>query len=96
MPVFAPRLPPRLLEALVKLDDRTVPIAEVNRRVGAEAERLGLRRPSYQRVRVLVHHSRRVRRGPTTAAVLFEVAVRARPHGAVLDHVSGIGVDPLS
>jgi hypothetical protein len=94
--VIAPRLSPRLLEALVKLDDRAVPIAEVNRRVGAEAERLGFRRPSYQRIRVLVHQSRRARRSPTTAAVLFEVAVRARPPEALLDHVSGIGVKMLT
>ena len=73
-----------------------VPIAEVNRRLGAEAERLGLARPSYQRVRVLVHQLRRISgRRQTTAATLFEVAVRARPPGAVLDHVSGVGVKPL-
>jgi hypothetical protein len=96
VPAFAPRISPRLLEALVKLDDRTVPIAEVNRRLGRHAERLGLARPSYQRVRVLMHQSRRVRgRNPTTAAVLFEVAVRARPPEAFLDHVSGVGVKPL-
>jgi hypothetical protein len=92
---FAPRLSLRLIDAIVRLDDRMVPIAEVNRRVGNEAERLGLRRPSYQRVRVLVHELRRVRKQPTTATVLFEVAVRARPPEAFLDHVSGIGVKPL-
>jgi hypothetical protein len=92
---FAPRFSPRLIDAIVRLDDRRIPIAEVNRRVGQEAERLGLRRPSYQRVRVLVHQLRRVRKQPTTAAVLLEVAVRARPPEAVLDHVSGVGVKPL-
>jgi hypothetical protein len=92
---FAPRFSPRLIDAIVRLDDRMVPIAEVNRRVGEEAERMGLRRPSYQRVRVLVHQLRRVRKQPTTAAVLFEVAARARPPEAFLDHVSGVGVKPL-
>jgi hypothetical protein len=96
VPAFAPRISPRVLDALVRLDDRTVPIAEVNRRLGEEAERLALPRPSYQRVRVLVHESRRIRRRPTTASVLFEVAVRARPPDAFLDHVSGIGVRPLA
>jgi hypothetical protein len=87
---FAPRIPPRLLEAIVRLDDTRVPIAEVNRRVGREAERLGLHRPSYQRVRELVHHSRRLRRRrPTTASVLLDVAFRVRPPIAVLDHLSG-------
>jgi hypothetical protein len=90
---FAPRISPRLLEALVRLDDRRVPIAEVNRRVGAEAVRLGLRRPSYQRVRELVHASRRLRRNqPSTIAVLWDVANQARPPQAILEHLSGIGV----
>jgi hypothetical protein len=84
------------LEALVRLDDRLVPIAEINRRVGREAERLGLLRPSYQRVRVLVHHSRRLRRSrPTTAAVLVDVTLRVRPPEAIIDHLSGVGVPTL-
>jgi hypothetical protein len=90
---FAPRISPRLLEALVRLDDRRVPIAEVNRRVGAEAGRLGLARPSYQRVRELVHRARRLRgRQPSTVSVLVDVALRARPPEALIDHISGIGV----
>jgi hypothetical protein len=93
---FAPRLSPRIVEAVVRLDDRRVPIAEVNRRVGLEAERLGLPRPSYQRVRELVHQSRRLQRvRPTTASVLIDVATRARPPEAFLDHVSGVGVPNL-
>jgi hypothetical protein len=89
---FAPRISPRLLAALARLDDRRVPIAEVNRRLGKEAERLGLRRPSYQRVRELVHQLRRFRRRPSTASVLADVALRARPFEAVVQHVSGVGV----
>ncbi|HEY7706051.1 MAG TPA: hypothetical protein VH968_02640 [Gaiellaceae bacterium] len=72
-----------------------MPIAEVSRRVGDEAHRLGLTRPSYQRVRVLVHESRRLRRGPTTASVLMDVAFRVRPPEAIVDHLSGAGVPPL-
>jgi hypothetical protein len=93
---FAPRFSPRLIDAIVRLDDRMIPIAEVNRRVGEEAERLGLRRPSYQRMRVVVHQLRRVRKQPTTAAVLVEAALRARPPEAFLEHVSGVGVKPLA
>jgi hypothetical protein len=93
--VFAPRISPRLLRVLACLDDHRVPIAEINRRLGAEAERLGLRRPSYQRVRILVHQLRLYRRRPTTARVLLEVAFRARPPIALLDHVSGVGVPEL-
>jgi hypothetical protein len=92
---FAPRISPRLLAALNRLDDRRLPIAEVNRRLGAEAERLRLPRPSYQRIRVLVHQLRRIRRQPTTAGVLWDVVMRARPTGALLDHISGVGVPPL-
>jgi ABC-2 type transport system ATP-binding protein len=72
-------------------------IAEINRRLGAEAARLGVPRPSYQRVRELVHHLRRIRRrkGPSTGEILFDIALRVRPPGALLDHLSGVGVHPL-
>jgi hypothetical protein len=95
VPTLAPRIGPRLLAALVRLDDERVPIAQTCRRLGAEADGLGLTRPSYQRVRVLVHESRRLRRGPTTASVLLDVAMRTRPPEALLDHVSGVGVPRL-
>jgi hypothetical protein len=68
-----------LLAAVDRLDDRRVPIAEVARRVCREAERLDLPRPSYQQLRILVHESRRLHSGPTTAQVLAEVWLRARP-----------------
>jgi hypothetical protein len=96
MPTLAPRIRPRLLDALVRLDDERFPIAETCRRVGAEADRLGLTRPSYQRVRVLVHEARRLRRRPTTADVLVDVVMRVRPPEALLDHVSGVGVPRLA
>jgi hypothetical protein len=96
MPTIAPRISPRLLEAIVRFDDRTLPIAETSRRVGREAERLALPRPSYERIRELVHEMRRVRRGPSTASVLADIAFRVRPPEALLDHVSGVGVADLS
>lgn len=83
------------MEALVRYDDRAVPIAETNRRIGREAERLGLPRPSYERIRELVHESRRLRRRPSTTSVLIDVAFRVRPPDAVLDHLSGVGVPDL-
>jgi hypothetical protein len=95
VPAFAPRIPQRLLETLVRLDDRSVPIAETHRRLGDAADAMGITRPSYQRVRELVHESRRIRRGPTTGRVLWEVAVRARSPEELLDHVSGIEVRPI-
>jgi hypothetical protein len=95
VPTIAPRISPRLLEALVRFDDRTVPIAETSRKVGREAERLGLPRPSYERLRELVHDARRIRRQPSTASVLWDVACRVRPPDAVADHLSGVGVPDL-
>jgi hypothetical protein len=86
---------PRLLETLVKADSPSVPIAETCRRVGREADRIGVPRPSYERVRLLVHESRRIRRGPRTASVLADIAFRVRPPEALLDHISGVGVPDL-
>lgn len=79
----------------MRVDDRRLPIAEVNRRVGREAQRLGYAKPSYQRVRELVHQSRRIRRGPTTSSVLLDVALRVRPPDALVDHLSGVGLLPI-
>jgi len=98
VPSFAPRIPPRLLEVLVELDDPDLPLAEINRRVGAEAERLGLQRPSYERVRVILHESRRLkirRRQQTTLSVLVDVMFRVRPPEAVLDHLAGVPLPTL-
>ena len=80
---------------LVRLDDRSVPIAETYRRLGIEADHLGLTRPSYERVRELVHRERSIRRGPSTTSVLVDVAWRVRPPDALLDHLSGVGVPTL-
>jgi hypothetical protein len=95
--IFAPRISFRLLQSLDRLDDPELPIAEVNRRLGAEAWRLGLPRPSYQRVRVLVHQLRRIRarKGPSTGEVLFDIALRTRPPEALVDHLSGLGLPRL-
>lgn len=54
MPPSAPRYDPRLLRAIRRLDDESLPIAEVWRRVGAHAEKIGLSRPSYVHVRRIV------------------------------------------
>src|SRR4051794_14649327 len=88
MTSFAPRISTRLLEALVRLDDPTLPIAEINRRLGAEATRLRLPRPSYQRIRVLLHQFRRLHRSPSTTTVLIDVALRLRPPEALVQHLA--------
>jgi hypothetical protein len=56
---FAPRISPRLIAVIDQLAARELSSAEICRLVGEEAERIGLTRPSYQRVRVLVLEARR-------------------------------------
>jgi hypothetical protein len=48
---IAPRYDLRILEAVRALDDRTEPMAEIARRVGAVAAQLGLPKPSYVHLR---------------------------------------------
>src|SRR5205085_7816737 len=63
---------PDLLAALEQIDDGRLAVAEIARRLGAEAERAGSPRPSYERVRQLVHELR-LERGPSRAALLIDV-----------------------
>jgi hypothetical protein len=51
---FAPRISRRLRAEIERLADGSQTAAEITRSVGSTAERLGLRRPSYQQVRALV------------------------------------------
>jgi hypothetical protein len=95
LPRFAAKISADLLDTLVRADRRSTSIAETWRCVGAEADRRGLTRPSYERVRMLVHEARRIRRGPSTASVLLDVALRVRPPEAMVKHVYGAGVPEL-
>jgi hypothetical protein len=85
MPRFAPRLPARLLDEIERQSKRRVPIAEINRSVGETAVAMGLPRPSYERVRGLVHEARRLRWSapPSVSTVALDVAFRARPVNAI-------------
>ena len=89
MALQAPRIGPTLLAGIERLDDDSVPIAEVNRRVGALASHLGLARPSYEQIRVLVHEHRRRGLAPTAGQILLEVAARSRPPEALLELLEG-------
>jgi len=85
---FAPRIPRRLLDEIERQSRRTVPIAEMNRCIGRTAAAMGLYRPSYEQVRVLVHTARRLRRqgrGPVSTVAL-QVAFRVKPPDAILLH----------
>jgi hypothetical protein len=62
MPASAPRYPERLLALIEILDDESLSLAEVARRVGAAAERAKLVRPSPVHVRRLVALQRDLRR----------------------------------
>jgi hypothetical protein len=78
MVTMAPRIPPQLLEAIVRLDNRHRPIAETYRQIGVEADRLGLTRPSYQRIRVLVHEVRNMRPRLSVTDVLNLIVMPVR------------------
>jgi hypothetical protein len=64
-------------------------MAETNRRIGALAGDLGLPRPCYEQVRLLVKEHRRGRLRPTAGRILLEIAFRARPPEALLDYLAG-------
>ena len=92
MPASAPRISPRLLRRLEQLDDRRVPIAETYRQVATEAEKLGLSRPSYEQVRVLIHRWRRLNNRPTTSEILVDIAFLKRVPEELIDHLAGDNV----
>jgi hypothetical protein len=81
----APRIDERLVAAPGRLDDPTLPIAEINRRLGVVAEGLGLTRPSYQQVRVIVHQLRSQSRSARVGETLLEISFRVKPPTAILD-----------
>jgi hypothetical protein len=58
----------------------------MNRCVGRAAAEMGLYRPSYEQVRVLVHIARRLRRqGPApVSTVARQVAFRVKPPEAII------------
>jgi hypothetical protein len=83
---FAPRIPQRLLDEIEHQSRRSVPIAEMNRCVGRAAAAMGVYRPSYEQVRVLVHAAWRLRREgqAPVSTVAMQVAFRVRPTEAML------------
>jgi hypothetical protein len=61
MPVASPRLDRRLLQAARKVDRADDSMAETWRKVGRIAWKLGLPRPSYETIRIIVREHRRRR-----------------------------------
>jgi hypothetical protein len=83
---FASRLQPHIFDLIEALATQRIPIAEINRRVGAEAEKLGITRPSYERVRMLVHEARWLKADhPSAAQAILDVATRTRSHHAYVE-----------
>jgi hypothetical protein len=86
---FAPRLSLRLLDEIDRLAARPEPAAEICRASGERAEEQGVRRPSYEQVRL---HVRRARRRPgrvSTGEVLLDVALRVQHPDAFVAHIAG-------
>jgi hypothetical protein len=76
---FAPRISPRLVTVIDRLAKRDLSPAEICRQVGDEAERLGLTRPSYQCVRLLVRENRSRPAGPSTGEALAGIVYPFKP-----------------
>jgi hypothetical protein len=74
----APTIAPEL-RVIIARSDSDASAADVCRRVGDAAGELGVPRPSYEQVRVLLNDARRTRRRPGAADVLLDIALRARP-----------------
>jgi len=80
----APRLDSRLVQAIVRLDDPSAPIAESYRRSREHAARLDIPRPSYECFRLLVHDARRERRRRrANRETLIRVALYLEPADAL-------------
>ncbi|HEY7197238.1 MAG TPA: hypothetical protein VH306_08625 [Gaiellaceae bacterium] len=88
---LSPRTDSRVVAAIERLDRTAVPIAETWRRAGVVADSLGLIRPSYQQVRLIVHDARGRGRRPTAGDVLLDIAFRTQPPQAVVDYLAGTG-----
>ena len=90
MPASAPRIDSRFVAALVRIDDPTLPIAETNRRAGRIAEALGLARPSYEQVRVVLHALRNGRREPGVGTLLLDLAYRTRSVEEIFERLTEV------
>ena len=95
MVTMAPRISGRLIEAIVSFDDPSQPIAETYRRVGGEAERLRLTRPSYQRIRELVHQIRNMRPRLSVSDLIRIVCTPLKGTDDGLDRLHELGVRPI-
>jgi hypothetical protein len=54
------------------------------------AEKLGLPRPSYEQVRVVLHQLRSRKRDPAIGTILLEISLQRRPPEALVEALAGI------
>ena len=82
---FAAPLDDELRRYIVRLvKHQSLPIAEINRRVGERAEAAGGRRPSYAAVRLCVHEVRLKLQDPTWLDLYLRIAYEHEsPEGLV-------------
>src|SRR6476659_1957887 len=96
MVVSAAAVAPDLHAQLFVLSREPKAIAEINRELGRHAAALGLVKPSYARVRQLVHELRAAAvddaDDPSWARLLLEVDLRARSPLAIVDKLDGVPV----
>jgi len=78
----------RYLERLS--DDRSLSIAEINRRVGERAATRGSARPSYACVRLLVNDLRTGYREPSWGSLLLDVGLRIETPDVLIDKLVGL------
>lgn len=76
----APLIDVRVVRFVRRFEPRAATIADVVRAAGRYCEGIGITRPSYEQIRVLVHTARERReRRRAAAKILVEVDLRARP-----------------
>jgi hypothetical protein len=88
VPSSSPRIDPRLVAALSRLDRDRQPVAELHRKLGDVAQHLGLAQPSYESVRLLVRDLRKDRAVPGIGEVLLDIALRNKPPDAIIAYLS--------
>jgi hypothetical protein len=92
----AVRLSHRQFERLVALDNERLAIAEIHRRWARWGAENGLKRPSYERTRLLVHELRELRRHQVrTRDVLLDITFRHRSPLDLERHLSGEAIRRL-
>jgi hypothetical protein len=87
---FIARISAQVRSEIERLAEGSQSAAEITRSVGVTAERLGQRRPSYERVRTIVREVRCRPRRPSTTDVLLDVAFRVKHPNALLEHLAGL------